>query len=110
MFVEMAYTSGMWIKAAIELAGGDVEDKAKLLKSLQHVKLAASPRGPVKLDDHNSAIQNVYVLKVEKVHDELENVVVHTFTNVSEFWRYKPAQYLKDPPFSKDYPPCKYCD
>jgi branched-chain amino acid transport system substrate-binding protein len=28
---------------------------------------------------------------------------------VSQFWIYKPDEYLKNPVYSRDYPPCKHC-
>jgi branched-chain amino acid transport system substrate-binding protein len=51
----------------------------------------------------------VYVRKVEKVGGRLQNTVIHTFPNVSQFWNYTPAEFLKNPVYSRDYPPCKNC-
>jgi len=28
---------------------------------------------------------------------------------VSQFWKYKPDEYMKQPLYSRDYPPCKAC-
>ncbi len=52
---------------------------------------------------------NVYVRKVERVGGRLQNSTIHTFPNVSQFWTYKPVEYLKAPVYSRDYPPCRYC-
>ena len=52
---------------------------------------------------------NVYVRKVERVNGRLQNTVIHTFPNVSQFWTWKPDEYLKQPPYTRDYPPCKHC-
>jgi branched-chain amino acid transport system substrate-binding protein len=108
-YAECGYTSGMWIKQAVESIQGDVENKEKLLAALKKVKLTDAPRGPVQLDDHNSAVENIYVRKVTKNHGEVENTVIETFKNVSQFWKWNPAEYMKDPLYTKDYPPCKYC-
>jgi branched-chain amino acid transport system substrate-binding protein len=35
--------------------------------------------------------------------------VIHTFPAVSQFWTYKPEEYLKLPVYNRDYPPCKGC-
>src|SRR5213078_3243179 len=35
--------------------------------------------------------------------------VIHTFPNVSQFWTYRPEEYLKNPVYSRDYPPCTRC-
>ena len=32
---------------------------------------------------------------------------VHTYPAVSQFWTYKPEEFLKTPPYSRDYPPAK---
>jgi branched-chain amino acid transport system substrate-binding protein len=107
-YAESCYTSGLWIHKAIDSLHGDITDKEKLLTALKRVKLQA-PRGPVKLDDRGNPIQNIYVRKVEKVDGKLQNKVTHTFANVSQFWKYDPSQYLKQPVYSREFPPCKYC-
>jgi len=28
---------------------------------------------------------------------------------VSQFWTYNKDEYLKTPPYDRNYPPCKYC-
>ena len=63
----------------------------------------------MRFDDFGNPIQNVYVRKVERVGDRLQNTVIHTFPNVSQFWTYTPEEYLKNPVYSRDYPPCKHC-
>jgi branched-chain amino acid transport system substrate-binding protein len=35
------------------------------------------------------------------------NAVVHTYPNVSQFWTYKPEEFLKNPVYSRDWPPAK---
>ena len=39
----------------------------------------------------------------------LQNTVIHTYPMVSQFWTYKPEEYLKLPVYNRDYPPCKHC-
>ena len=65
------------------------------------------PRGPMKLDDYMNPIQNIYIRKVERVGGELQNTVIQTYPNVSQFWTYKPEEFLKQPVYSRDYPPLK---
>ena len=43
------------------------------------------------------------------VGSKLQNTVIHTFPNVSQFWTFKPEEFLKNPVYSRDYPPCKHC-
>jgi branched-chain amino acid transport system substrate-binding protein len=37
------------------------------------------------------------------------NIVIDTIPAVSQFWTYDPEEYMKQPVFSQDYPPCTYC-
>ena len=37
----------------------------------------------------------------------LVNRVIHTYPNVSQFWTYKPEEFLKNPVYSRDFPPYK---
>jgi branched-chain amino acid transport system substrate-binding protein len=107
-YSEAAYTNARWIVEAAKLAGGKVEDRDAMLAALRKVTLKDSPRGPLSIDDYNSVIQNVYIRKVER-KDRLQNTVIATYPAVSQFWKYKPDDYLKRPLYSRDYPPCKHC-
>jgi len=61
----------------------------------------------MRLDEYMNPIQNIYVRKVERVGGELQNTVIQTYQNVSQFWTYKPEDFLKKPVYSRDYPPLK---
>jgi len=87
-----------------------VENKEKFLAALRKVEIQDDARGPMKMDDLGNASQNVYIRKVERVGGKLQNTVIHTYPNVSQFWTYKQDEYLKTPPYDRNYPPCKYCD
>jgi len=108
-FSETSYTSTRWIHEAAKAVGGDVEDREKFLAALRKVEIKDSPRGPVKLDAYGNPIHNIYIRKVEKKDGELWNTVIHTYTNVSQFWKYKPEEFLKQPVYDRNYPPCKFC-
>ncbi len=108
-FSETSYTSTRWIAEAAKAVGGDVENREKFLEALRHVEIPDSPRGPVKLDAHGNPVQNIYIRKVEKKDGELWNTVIHTYPAVSQFWKYKPEEFLKQPVYDRNFPPCKYC-
>jgi branched-chain amino acid transport system substrate-binding protein len=108
-YSETCYTAARWINEAAKAVGGNVEDRDKFLTALKKVEIPDAPRGPIKLDAHGNPVQNIYVRKVEKKDGELWNTVVHTFPAVSQFWKYKPDEFLKNPVYSRDYPPCKAC-
>ncbi len=102
---ENCYTAARWLVAALEKVNGNVEDRDGLLKALGSISLTDTPRGPVKLDKYGNPVQNVYVRKVQTVNGQLVNVPIFTYPNVSQFWNYNPDDFLKQPVFSRNYPP-----
>jgi branched-chain amino acid transport system substrate-binding protein len=108
-YSETMYTSARWIAEAAKAAGGDLEDREKFLAALRKVEIPDAPRGPLKLDQWGGVIQNIYVRKVEKKDGELWNTVIHTYPAVSQFWKYNPEEFLKQPVYDRNNPPCKHC-
>ncbi len=108
-YSEGTYVAGLALKAALEATTGDIENVDKFLGALRRADLSDVPRGAIKFDDYGNPVQNVYVRRVEKVEGRLQNTVIHTFPKVSQFWTYKPDEFLKNPVYSRDFPPCKYC-
>ena len=108
-YSEGTYVAGLQLKRALEGLSGDAESVERLVGTLRKTELADTPRGPIRFDDYGNPIQNIYIRKVERVGGKLQNTVIHTFPNVSQFWTYKPEEFLKNPVYSRDYPPCKYC-
>ena len=109
-FSETNYTSGRWINEAVKAVGGKVEDREALLAALRKVEIPDATRGPVKLDAYGNPIQNIYIRKVERNRDgELQNTVIVTIPAVSQFWKYPPDEFLKQPVYSRDVPPCRHC-
>jgi branched-chain amino acid transport system substrate-binding protein len=104
-YSESMYTGGKWAVAAIEALQGRVEDREALLAALRDAKPTDLPRGPVELDEFGNPIENVYIRRVERVNGELQNTVIHTFPRVSQFWKYSPAEYLRQPLYSRRYVP-----
>jgi branched-chain amino acid transport system substrate-binding protein len=108
-YSEATYTNMRWIVEAIKAVSGKVEDRAGLLAALRKVDIKDTARGPISIDAYGNPIQNIYVRKVERVGGRLQNTVIATIPNVSQFWTYKPEDYLKLPLYTRDYPPCKHC-
>ena len=108
-YSEGTYVAGLLLKRALESIGGDAENAERLVGALRKVELGETPRGPIRVDDYGNPIQNVYVRKVERVGGRLQNTVIHTFPNVSQFGPYKAEDYLKNPVYDRNFPPCKYC-
>ncbi len=106
----MNYTAARWIVEGLKAVGGDIENRDQYLAALKKVEIADDPRGPIRLDAWGNPIQNIYVRKVERVGGRLQNTVIHTFPNVSQFWAYKPEEFLKSPVYDRDkFPGCRFC-
>jgi branched-chain amino acid transport system substrate-binding protein len=108
-YSEGTYVAMIALKAALEATGGDIESVDRFLAALRKVDLSDAPRGPMRFDDYGNPIQNIYVRKVERVGGRLQNTVIHTIPNVSQFGPYRAEEFLKNPVYSRDYPPCKSC-
>ena len=114
-YSENNYTTAQWIDEAITKAGGKWPGPQAFIKIMQGMKIDAV-RGPVSMDDMRNPIQNIYIKKVEKKKmfgypkAELWNTVIKTYPNVSQFWTYGKETFLKQPVYSRDFPPCKYCE
>ncbi len=108
-YSENCYTGARVVSEAIVAVGGRVEDRPALMAALRKVEITDAPRGPVKMDPYGNPIQNIYIRKVEKVDGKLQNTVIYTYPAVSQFWKYNPEEFLKQPVYSRDFPPCRHC-
>ena len=55
------------------------------------------------LTDSSSALY-LYLSAVRR-----QNTVIHTYPAVSQFWKYSPEELLKQPVYSREFPPCRHC-
>src|SRR6266403_2485382 len=109
-YAEASYTAARWINEAARAVGGNVESSEKFLAALRKVEIADAPRGPIKLDAYGNPIQNIYIRRVERNREgELQNTVILTIPAVSQFWKYAPEEFLRQPLYSRDVPPCRSC-
>ena len=108
-YSETCYTTARWLDIAARAVGGKIEDREAYLAALKKVEIPDALRGPIKLDAYGNPVQNIYIRKVERKDGELQNTVIQTYPAVSQFWKYNPEEYLKQPAYSRDYPPCKHC-
>ena len=106
-YSEALYTGGRWAIEAMKSIDGKVEDRAAFLSALQKQTLTDVPRGPLKISEYGNPIQNVYIRKVERVNGELQNTVIKTYPNVTQFWNYDPEKFLEQPVYARDFPPLK---
>jgi branched-chain amino acid transport system substrate-binding protein len=114
-FSESNYTTAEMIHDVMKQTKGAWPGGEEFVKKMAALKIDAV-RGPVSFDDMRNPVQNIYIKKVEKKklfgYDkaELWNTVIKTYPNVSQFWTYGKAAFLKQPVYSRDFPPCKYCE
>jgi branched-chain amino acid transport system substrate-binding protein len=99
------YSGVMWIDAALKKMGGKVEDREAFIDTVLKTELDGSPLGKsVKLDAYGNPIYDVYIRKVVKRADgKYWNVPTTTYPNVSQFWKYDPETYMKQPPYSRTF-------
>jgi branched-chain amino acid transport system substrate-binding protein len=100
------YVAGEVLEAALKATGGKVEDKKALMTAI-HSGNVETIRGLVKFDEFGNATGNVYIRKVSRSDGRLVNSVIKTYPDVSQFWTYDKTEFLKNPVYSRDYPPAK---
>jgi len=114
-YAEANYTTAQMVGEAIAKSGGKFPGPEAFLKNMLSLKIDAA-RGPVSFDDMRNPVENVYIRKVEKTtllgdsKPALWNVVIKTYPNVGQFWTYGKEKFLEQPVYSRDFPPCKYCE
>ncbi|MGM4903411.1 ABC transporter substrate-binding protein [Tardiphaga sp. 866_E4_N2_1] len=99
------YSGTMWLDAALKKMDGKVEDREKLIETVLRTELDNSPLGQtVKFDDYGNPVYDHYIRKIVKRDDgKWWNVPFETYPQVSQFWKYDPATYLKQPPYSRAF-------
>ena len=101
------YVAAMQLEAAMNAVKGRVEDKPAFVRALHEARLAASPIGPIRIDEYGKPVLNIYVRKVERKNGRLVNSIVATYPDVTQFWNFDPKKFLAAPVYSRDYPPVK---
>ena len=113
-FSETNYSTAFMIHEVLKGTNGAFPGPEQFVVKMAALKVD-TPRGPVSFDDMRNPVQNIYIKKVEKKKmfgydmDELWNTVIKTYPNVSQFWTYGKEAFLKQPVYSRDFPPCKFC-
>ncbi|MFQ5520071.1 MAG: ABC transporter substrate-binding protein [Candidatus Methylomirabilia bacterium] len=117
-YSESDYTMAQWIHLAYKKINWDTSDPLKFLDAMKSIRIDAI-RGPLYIDKYGNVVQNSYIRKVARVpgdrlglgvkSNSLWNIVVKTYPEVSQFWTWTPEEFLKQPVYSKNFPPCKFC-
>jgi branched-chain amino acid transport system substrate-binding protein len=100
------YVTSEVLEAALKTVKGNAEDKKALMAAIRGNNVD-TVRGVIKFDEFGNAIGNVYIRKVTKNDGRLVNSVIKTYPDVTQFWTYDKVAFLKNPVYSRDYPPAK---
>src|SRR5690606_12328222 len=105
IFAAEGFTGALWLAYALEKMQGDAENKDALVQTLISEQIKGSPLGEtLSLDKYGNPVFDVYIRKVAKRDDgTLVNEVIETYPQVSQFWTYDPEEFMKAPPYSRDY-------
>jgi branched-chain amino acid transport system substrate-binding protein len=99
------YSATRWIVEAAGRVQGNVEDRTRFLAAIRQAAEGPDIRGPIRIDEFGNPTQNVYILKAEKAGGTTHNSVVYTYPMVSQFWTYKPDDFLRAPAYDRNHPP-----
>ena len=107
------YAAGTYVAAQVmnevlTKIGGKIEDKAAFIKAAREGSFPETARGPVRFDAFGNVVGAVYIRKVEKKAGRFVNSVIKTYPDVSQFWTYDQAEFLKQPVYARDSPPARY--
>jgi len=114
-YSESNYTAAQLIHEVMKKTGGKWPGSEQFINIMQGLNIDAV-RGPISFDDMRNPVQNIYIKKVEKKQmfgydkAELWNTVIKIYPHVSQFWTYGKDAFLAQPVYSRDFPPCKYCE
>ena len=105
------YAAGSYIAAevldhAVKVAG---LERTALVHALR-TETVDTVRGPLRFDQYGNVVGNVYIRRVEEKGGHLVNTVIKTYPDVSQFWTYDPAAFLKSPVYGRDSPPARYIE
>ena len=101
---ETCYTTGRWINEAAQAVGGDVENRENFLGA--RVEIPTPPAAPSSSMLRQPDPEHLRP-QGGATDGELWNTVVQTYPNVSQFWKYKPEEFLKQPVYDRTLRPAR---
>ncbi|MBW8267978.1 ABC transporter substrate-binding protein [Caldovatus aquaticus] len=109
-YAAATYTNGAVLEAALRAVDGRVEDKQAFMNALRTNRVEETCRGPVRFDQYGNVVGNVYIRRVERKGGRLVNTVIKTYADVSQFWTYDPQEFLRNPVYSRNWPPARHLE
>ncbi|MGY4690905.1 ABC transporter substrate-binding protein [Salibacterium sp. K-3] len=94
------------ILQALDETGGNINDVDALSEAILDMEVENSPRGAFHFDEYGQAVQDIYIKQVKMVDGELQNEVIKTYEDVSQFGPYEDwkEEYMAQPSNSRDFP------
>jgi branched-chain amino acid transport system substrate-binding protein len=108
-YAASTYIAGEVLEAALKAIKANAEDRKALMAAIRGTDVDTI-RGPIKFDEFGNIIGDVYIRKVTRTDGRLVNSVIKTYPDVSQFWTYDKNEFLKNPVYSRDYPPAKHLE
>ncbi len=105
-----AYSAGVMVENAAKKVAGKVQDKDAFMNALRNPGAVRDPRGEWRMDGYGNPVMPQYIRKVERRGTKLVNTVIKTYPQVSQFWTYNPLEFLKNPVYSRDWPPARFIE
>ena len=106
LYAAGAYVGGEVLEAALKTIQANAEERKALMAAIRNNNVQTI-RGPIKFDEFGNVTGDVYVRKVTRRDGRLVNSIIKTYPDVSQFWTYDRAEFLKNPVYSRDFPPAK---
>lgn len=114
-YSESNYTTAQMIDKVMAENNGVFPGAEKFVEQLAKVEIDAV-RGPVKMDSRRNPVHNIYIKKVTRTKmfgypdEELWNIVIKVIPDVGQFGQFEEEVFLNSPVYSRDFPPCEYCE
>ena len=108
-YAEGTYVGAEYLDRGLAAVRGNAADAPAFVRAMRAVRITDAPRGPVRFDDRGNPVENIYIRRVEQQGGKLQNTVIQTYPNVSQFWTYDPAEYLKQSVYDRTHPACNAC-
>jgi branched-chain amino acid transport system substrate-binding protein len=108
-YAEGTYVGAEYLDRGLAAVRGNAADAPAFVRAMRAVRITDAPRGPVHFDDRGNPVENIYIRRVEQQGGKLQNTVIQTYPNVSQFWTYDPAEYLKQSVYDRTHPACNAC-
>ena len=103
LYAAGSYLMAQVVARSLEQTDGEVDGEA-FIDTAAGLTFDDSVYGPIRFDDHNNVVGNVYLTEVtQRDADSFWNVPVETFEEQSQFWDMDPEEYLEEPVFSRDH-------